>query len=532
MRHIIRQSIRGVSSRTRWSIFPVTLIVLAFLFASCGSGGTTNTTTNTKLGGKLNVGLNADAVTLDPVLSTALVDRQVMLNLYDTLVRVDEKNNVQPDLATSWNYTTPTQLVFTLRTDVKFTDGTNVDADAVVFNINRILNTPTSPRFSELATVKSVTAIDSSHVQFNLKTAFAPLLATLTDRAGMILSPAVVKSLDKNLANAPVNAGSGPFMFKEWVKGDHLTIVRNPHYWLKDAQGTTLPYLDSVTYHGITNGTVEFTNLQTGTIDVADSVDPNFLAQAKSSSNLVYRQAPGLSFFGIELNVTSAPLNNVHVRRAIQWGINRDEIVNTVLKGVGVTAQGPLAPGSWAFSDSFAPYHYDVNQAKSELQMAGMPQGAAFTLLIPSGSPLTTQEAQFIQSELEPAGIKVTIKQETFATLLSDTQSHHFQAALLGWSGRPDPDGNIYSWFHTDGGNNNMLYSNTQVDSLLDDARASSDQSKRAQDYLQAQTLIAQDGSYAFINHGVTIQASSTKVKNYLLMPTTIMEFTNVYLGS
>jgi peptide/nickel transport system substrate-binding protein len=524
---------RYITQHARTSIFPIFVILLVFLFTACGSGSgtTTTTTTNSKFGGKLNVGLNADAVTLDPLQSTALVDRQVMLNLYDTLVRVDAQNNIQPDLATSWNYTTSTELVFTLRTDVKFTDGTPFDANAVVFNINRILNTPTSPRFSELSTIKSVEAVDSTHVQFTLKKAFAPLLATLTDRSGMILSPAIVQKLGKGLANAPTNAGSGPFMFKEWVKGDHLTIVRNPNYWQKDAQGNTLPYLQSVTYHGITNGTVEFTNLQTGNINVADTVDPNFVAQAKANSSLIYRQIPGLSFFGIELNVSVAPLNNVHVRRAIEWGVNRDEILNTVFKGVGVLAQGPLAPGSWAFNNSFAPYHYDINQAKAELQMAGVPQGVTFTLLIPSGSPLATQEAQFIQSELQPAGIKVTIQQETFATLLSDTQAHHFQAALLGWSGRPDPDGNTYSWFHTGGGNNNMLYSNPQVDALLEAARTSTDQATRAQDYLQAQSMIVQDASYVFLYHGVSIQASSAKVQNFLLLPTTIMQFASVYVS-
>src|SRR5258708_4280590 len=237
--------VKGAYPRARWSILPICFILLAFLFTACGTGANSNTT-KSKFGGQLNVGLNTDAVTLDPVISTALVDRQVMLNMYDTLVRVDAQNNVQPDLATSWSYTTPTELVFTLRTDVKFTDGTSFDANAVVFNIDRILNTPTSPRFSELATVKSVVAIDASHVQFNLTKAFAPLLATLTDRAGMILSPTVVQKLGKGLGNAPVNAGSGPFMFKEWVKGDHLTITRNPHYWQKDTQGNTLPYLDSV----------------------------------------------------------------------------------------------------------------------------------------------------------------------------------------------------------------------------------------------------------------------------------------------
>jgi peptide/nickel transport system substrate-binding protein len=531
MRYFTLLSGRNTFSLTRWSIFPIFLTILALLFTACGSN-TTPTTTTSKFGGQLNVGLNSDAVTLDPLLSTALVDRQVMLNLYDTLVRVDAQNNIQPDLATSWSYSTPTELVFTLRTDVKFTDGTSFDANAVVFNIDRILNTPTSPRFSELATVKSVVPIDASHVQFNLTKPFAPLLAALTDRAGMILSPTAVQKLGKNLGNTPVNAGSGPFMFKEWVKGDHLTITRNPHYWQKDAQGNTLPYLQSVTYHGITNGTVEFTNLQTGTIDVADTVDPNFVAQAKANSSLVYHQIPGLSFYGIELNVSVAPLNNVHVRRAVAWGVNRDEILNTALKGVGVVAQGPLAPGSWAFDSSFTPYHYDINQAKAELQLAGMPQGVAFTLLIASGSPLNTQIAQLIQSELQPAGIKVNIQQETFATLLADTQAHHFQAAFLGWSGRPDPDGNLYSWFHTGSGNNNMLYSNPQVDALLTAARSSNSQATRAQDYIQAQSIIVQDASYVFLYHGVSIQASSTKVKNFLLLPTTIMEFASVYINS
>lgn len=155
-----------------------------------------------------------------------------------------------------------------------------------------------------------------------------------------------------------------------------------------------------------------------------------------------------------------------------------------------------------------------------------------FTMLIASGSPLATQEAQFIQSELQPAGITVNIKPEVFSTLLTDTQTHNFQAALVGWSGRPDPDGNTYSWFHTGGGNNTMQYSNPQVDSLLEHARASNDQKTRAQDYIQAQNLIVNDASYIFINHGVSIQASSKKVQNFLLLPTGIMEFASVYVSS
>ncbi|HEU5369542.1 MAG TPA: ABC transporter substrate-binding protein, partial [Ktedonobacterales bacterium] len=407
MRYLTRRLVKGVAPRAvAWSALPVFFIVFAMLLSACGQGSAPTTK-----GGNLKVGLAADLSTLDPLTSSSFYDRQVMLNLYDTLVRVDAHNNVQPDLATSWQYPSPTQLVFTLRTDVTFQDGTPFNADAVVFNIQRILNTPSSPRLSEISAVQDVVAVDSSHVRFDLKAAFAPLLLTLTDRAGMMLSPKAVQSLGSNLATTPTNAGSGPFMFKEWVKGDHLTIVRNPHYWQKDSDGQQLPYLSSVTYRPITNGTVEFTNLQTNNIDVADGVDPNLVTQAKADPNLVYKQEASLSFAGFMLNTKAPPFDNVNVRQAVAWGINRDEILNTVLKGVGVIAQGPLSPGSWAYDSNFSPFSYSVDKAKAALQQAGV-TSASFTLLIASGSPLTTQEAQFIQSELQPIGITVTIKEE------------------------------------------------------------------------------------------------------------------------
>jgi peptide/nickel transport system substrate-binding protein len=522
----------GLADRFGRASFGILGVLTAVVFALAGCGGSTGGgASGPKAGGTLNVALDSDVVTLDPLKSSALVDREVMLNMYDTLVSIDAKNNVQPDLATSWSYPSPTQVLFTLRSGVQFEDGTPFNADAVVFNINRILNTASSPRHSELATVTSVQAVDPTHVQFNLAKPFAPLLATLTDRAGMMLSPAVVQALGDQLATAPAKAGTGPFMFSSWVKGDHLTIERNPHYWQKDSSGRALPYLDKVNYRPITDGGVRFTNLETGTINVAEDLDPNDVPTAKSNANLVYNQIPGLSFFGFELNTQRAPFDNVHVRRAVAWAVNRDEIVHSVLHDIGVVSQGPISPSSWAYSSSIAPYNsYNVATAKSELAQANM-TSVSFDMLIASGSPLTSQEAQFIQQELQPAGITVNIKQETFAALLSDSAAHNFQAALLGWSGRPDPDGNMYNWFHTGGGFNDMQYSNTQVDTLLEDARANSDQSKRASDYQQAEQLMLQDSPYVFINHGVSEQATTKNVHNFTLLPTTIMVFTQVYLA-
>jgi peptide/nickel transport system substrate-binding protein len=509
-----------------WPGLVFSALLLTLSLAACGG---TNGSSSIKTGGTLNVGLDSDAVKLDPLQSTALVDRQVMLNMYDTLVRVDAQNKIQPDLATNWSYPSPTELDFTLRSDVKFWDGTPFNADAVVTNINRILNNQTSPRYGEVSSISSVQAVDSTHVKFTLSKPFAPLLAALTDRAGMMLSPQQINA-GEDFVNAPKNAGSGPFMFSEWVKGDHLTLVKNPNYWGKTASGSQLPYLDKIVYHPITNESVMFTNLETSTIQVAEGLGSTDVKSAQSNSSLVYKQAPALSFFGIELNTQAAPFNNANARRAVAWGVNRQEIVTSVLQNVGVVSQGPLSPSSWAYSASIAPYSYNTANAKAALQQGNI-SNLTFTLLIASGSPETAQLASFLQQELQGAGITMNIHQETFSSLLSDSAAHNYQAALLGWSGRPDPDGNMYNWFHTGGGFNDMQYSNPQVDAALDAARASSDTTTRASDYQQAEKLMLADSPYVFLYHGVSIQATTKNVQGYTILPTGIMEFEQVWLS-
>ncbi len=508
--------------------------IITLLLAACGSTSspTSNSGGTPKMGGTLNVGLNADITTLDPLTSSSLYDRQVMLNIYDTLVSSDAQNNIKPDLATSWTYDSPTSLTFTLRTDVMFQDGTPFNAAAVVTNIERYLGDKASPRYSELSSVDHVTAVDPSHVTFVLKQPFAPLLATLTDRAGMILSPAVITALgNSGLANAPVNAGSGPFTFVEWVKGDHLTIKKNPHYWMKDAQGNAMPYLNQVIYKPITNETTMLAQLQTNTIQVSQGISPNDVATVKSNSSLVYNQIPGLGFNGFELNTKMPPLDNVHVRRAIAYGVNPQEILTSVLKNIGVISSGPIPQSSWAYPQGATPpFTYNVTQAKAELAQSGL-TNVSFTMLIASGSPLTTQLAQFLQAELQTVGITLNLQPETFTKILSDTAAYNYQAALIGWSGRVDPDGNMYGWFHTGGGFNDMQYSNTQVDQYLDDARTNTDQTARAKDYQQAQTQIQQDEPYIFLYDGVSSQITSSAVKNFVLLPTGMMVFTTTYLG-
>src|SRR5581483_11324516 len=150
----------------------------------------------------------------------------------------------------------------------------------------------------------------------------------------------------KNLVNAPVNAGTGAFIFVEWIKGDHLLLKANPNYWKKDAQGNRLPYLAAIRFRTITNAQVMYNNLETAQIQVATAIDPNDVALAKSNPSLIYRQITSPGFASIQLNVSKPPLDNVHVRRAIAYAIDRQQILDHVLQGVGFVAKGPLSPAS------------------------------------------------------------------------------------------------------------------------------------------------------------------------------------------
>jgi peptide/nickel transport system substrate-binding protein len=502
------------------------------LLSACGSGSSSNTTSTTpKKGGDITVGLFADPITLDPLTSTSLYASDVMTNLYDSLFRYNTQTVLEPDLATSYKFITSTELQLILRTDVKFQDGTPFNAQAVVFNIERFLNDPASPRYTNVTDISAVKATSDSQVVINLKKPFGAILDVLAGPVGTILSPTAIKKLGSQLGNDPVGAGSGPFVFSKWIKSNYLKITANPNYWQKDAQGNKLPYLQSVTFKPITDGTVMYNNLQTNQIQIATSVNPNLVTQMKSNPALTYNQVIGPGFGTIQFNTAAAPLNNVHVRRAVAWGINRQEILQNVNKGVGMVANGPISPASWAFSKTYSSYSYNVNTAKSELAQAGVSK-VSFNLIISSGSPTILQEAQFIQAELQPVGITVNIKQETFDALIADYDALHYQALLVGWTGDPDPDGTMYAMFTSTGSLNYNKYSDPQVDTLLNEGRTTLDQAQRAQYYQQAEALIVQDVPAVFVTWSAVQQLTTSKVKNYPLLTSGVTRLTSVYLSS
>jgi peptide/nickel transport system substrate-binding protein len=483
-------------------------------------------------GGTLTTELDSDAKNLDPLMSSLLVDRQIHYQIYDSLVQIGPDLKIQPDLADSWDTSDPKAVVFKLHPGIKFQDGTDFNAAAVKFNIDRILNTPSSPRLSELSSVASVDVVDTLTVRFNLKAPFAPLLAQLVDRAGMILSPTAIQKNGDNNTLAPVGAGTGPFQFVEWKPGDHITLQRNPNYWKMGVDGKPLPYLDQIVFRIITDENQRLNNLKTGDVDFCYLPPAKDVAAIKKDSSFVYKDTPSLAYNGFELNTATDPFSNKLLRQAVAYAIDRDTILQTVFFGLGAVATGPVSPPLWAFDPSFVPYTHDVNKAKALLAQAGKPNGFSFDLLITANSPQVQQEAELIKDELNDASITVNLVPEQFPQLVSDAQNHKFQAALEGWSGRIDPDGNMYNQFHTGGGNNDMQYSVPQVDQLLDQARTTFDQNQRATLYKQANQIIAQDAPWVFINYGVATELHSPKVKNYTLIADNIQRWAAVWKTS
>jgi peptide/nickel transport system substrate-binding protein len=480
-----------------------------------------------KKGGTLRVGFYVEAATMDPHLSGSKIDRQVYHNVYDPLVIIDNKLQVKPNLAESWQTPDPTTLIFKLRQGVKFHDGTDFNAEAVKFNFERMASEPKSVRKGEIANIGSVEAVDPSTVKLILKKPDASLLATLTDRAGMMISPETLKKMGPDLERNAAGAGTGPFEFVEWVKDDHITLKRNENYWNK--QGG--PYLDQIRYRPIPDDTVKLQSLQAGEIDVMDYLAPRDVAAVKADSNLVEVDVPSLAAFWYQLNTTKPPFDNKALRQAVMYGLDTEQIVKGVWLGVGVAANGPISPSSWAYDDSIKPIKRDVEKAKAKLAEGGMPNGFTFSVNT-NNIPINVQEAEVMKAQLAEVGITMNVNLVDSARLLAEGNAKTFEMASYQWSGRPDPDGNVYQFFRTTPGTslNWSGISNPKLDELLDKTREVSDQAERKKLYSEIIKILHEEVPGVFVVHPIEPKAFSPKVQAYDPVPDGMMRFKDVWL--
>ncbi|MDQ7843103.1 MAG: ABC transporter substrate-binding protein [Armatimonadota bacterium] len=496
----------------------VVIAVLAFTAIS---------TAAPRRGGTLRVGLNADPPNMDPHQSTAAVDRQVFQNLYDKLVDINENLEIVPMLATSWTITEGGRVyTFKLRPNVVFHDGTPFNAEAVKANFDRMLDRSFgSPRFSEVNLVTKVEVVDPLTVRITLEKPYSPFLAVLSDRAGMMVSPAAAQRLGKGLAREPV--GTGPYRFVEKRPQERIVLERFDRHWDRGAGN-----VQQIVYRPFTDENARLANLRAGELDIIDQVAPAEIPKLKTDPVLRLFARSGLGWQGMWIQVQSGIFSNKALRQALNAAIDRRTLVQVVFGETADPANGPFPPGMFTYSipaNSRIPER-NLDLARQKLREGGQPNGFAFTLKVTPGR-VPQQVAQVIQSMAGEVGIRVNIEIVEFGALLSQLDAHRFEASLLGWSGRPDPDGNIYGFFVTGGGLNNSAYSNPRVDALLDAARILTTPDQRRRAYTEVMNVLNDDLPYLFLWWPKEYKVLGPKLQGFVHISDGMMRFRNVWLN-
>ena len=479
--------------------------------------------------GVLVVGQVAEPQALDPHTVTAVNDFRILMNVYDGLVRYASGTlEVEPALATDWEISEDgTVYTFTLREGVSFHDGTPFNAEAVVFNFERMLNedhpyhdTGPFPLSFFFSSIQSVEAVDDMTVRFTLDAPYAPFLSNLAYPTGLIVSPTAVMENGAEFARNP--SGTGPFTFTEWRSNEAVVIERNADYW------DGAPELEAVIFRPITDANTRVAEMLSGGIDLMVEVPPVALSEFEGDAFEIVEQAGPHVWFLI-LNTREGPFAEKAVRQAANYAINKEAIVNDVLEGTAQVAAGPTPPAfSWAYNEELEPYPYDPERARALLAEAGVENPEITFYVTEGGSGMLDPVAMgtAIQADLEAVGFDVTIETYEWNTFLGRVNpglEGQADAAQMSWMTN-DPDTLPYLALRTEawpenGGFNSGYYSNPEVDALLEEARSATDQDRRAELYRDMQVIVQEDAPWVFVANWVQNAVTSDAVENFALEP-------------
>ncbi|MBM3478435.1 MAG: ABC transporter substrate-binding protein [Alphaproteobacteria bacterium] len=481
-------------------------IAAALLFASAASAQT------------LRIGLREDPDVLDPTLARTYVGRIVFASLCDKLFDIDEQLRIVPQLATGHEWSADNKaLTIRLRPGVRFHDGEVLDAEAVKLSIDRHLTLQGSFRRSEINVVQSVVVVDPLTVRLDLSVPFAPLIAQLTDRAGMVMSPKALREAGAQFGSRPVCAG--PFRFAERVAQDRIVLERFEGYWDRASI-----HVEKVVFQPIQDTTVLLANLQAGQLDLVERVNPTDGAAIRRDRRLRLVGGDELGYNGLTINVgngerAKTPLGqSARVREALELSIDREVINQVVYAGEFVASPQWVPPTSPFFLKDLPMPARDVARARRLLAEAGTPSPVV-NLMIPN-NPDLRQVGEVIQSMAREAGFDIRLQATEFASALQAAARGDFEAFLVGWSGRSDPDGNIYSFASCKGGQNDGRYCDAEVDRLLDEARAVPDAAQRIAIYRKVAALyLERDRGRIYLWHRKNLFAHSARLQGLRLVP-------------
>ena len=477
-------------------------------------------------GGTLRIGWIPAAKTLDPHYSVEFSERYVCYMVFNTLVSLDKGFNVVPELARAWQVSPDGKRVtFQLQRGVKFHDGTDFNAEAVKWNIERILDPQNkSPQRAPLEpAIASVTVVDPNTVAIDLKKPFAPLLAALAERPGFIVSPTAAKQMGQDFGQRPV--GTGPFKFVEWVRDSQVTLERFPDYWEKGK-----PHLDRVIFRVVPDPTVRLTMVRTGEVDIATDVDAKDIPGIRNEASLrISEMKPAARWTALQWRVDEPPFNNKALRQAIALAIDRNEIRDVLLRGFGEAARGPVSPGLWWSDPAFQGILLDLELAKKKLAEAGYPNGFRAKFVV-ENTPQWIRQTELLQAQLQKINVSLDVEPVNPADAYSRIVQKKTNWTHTRWAQRADPNGLLYILFHSKGNANTTGYSNPKVDELLDQASAIYEVERRRPLYYQADRLITDDVPYVFLNYTAEFAVMGRKVQNWSWIPDLIPRFRDLWL--
>ena len=475
-----------------------------------------------KYGGTLVAGMQTDPVGLDPHITNATSTRNMLENVYDTLVMFDSSLQIVPGLAESWEVSDDgLTWTFHLREGVTFHDGDPLQASDVVFSINRIKDPAVaSPRADDFAVVADVQAPDERTVVMTLSEPFSPLLSKLAHSLNVVVSEDVVAA---NGDLQEVVVGTGPFRFVEYVPQTRMVLERNPDFWGTDADGNQLPYLDGITFQFYPDPTARTTAIQTGNADFIEYVPAADVDVLRADPNVEVVGGLSANFRSIYFNVERPPFDDVNVRRAIAHAIDEQAIVDLALFGTGgVPATGTTIPASNYYGIETSPYvGRDVEAARAALAESAYPDGFAFDLYVTSTYDFLRTPAEVIQANLAEIGITANIVAEDWTIYLPKALEGDFAATILGESGQSDPDDFLFNVFYTDNGGNLGNFSDPELDALLEQGRRVADQEERRAIYVQAQERILDLVPHVFLFHSSQFEALRSDVMGFEHFPNT-----------
>ncbi|MFJ7745045.1 ABC transporter substrate-binding protein [Peribacillus sp. NPDC097295] len=495
-----------------------------------------------KGGGVLIYGKGGDAVSLDPAIVTDGESYIVTQQIYETLVKYGEDNTeIEPGLAESWEVSKDAKTyTFKLKTGIKFHDGTDFNAEAVVKNFQRWAKSKDEAKFAYYASmfggfegdeghvIKEVKALDDSTVEFTLVRPQAPFLKNVAMSPFAIASPTAVEKGGDNFGKNP--SGTGPFKFKSWKPGDTIEVVKNEDYWQEG-----LPKLDGITFKVIKDNSARLNAAIKGEVDLMDGLNPSDISKVTGDKNLQIFERPSMNVGYFGFNVEKAPFDKKEVRQAISHLINKQEIIDNFFEGTAEPAKNPMPPSVSGYNDNIKDYEYDVEKAKELLKKAGLEKGFKMDLwampvprpYMPDGQKV----AEAIQASLKQVNIEANIMTYEWAAYLEKVQAGEAPSFMLGWTGdNGDADNFLYTLLDKDtiGSNNYSRYANEEVHKLLIEAQSTADEAKRNELYGKAQEIIHEEAPWVPLVHSLPQLAGTKTIKGFVPHPTGSQSLINV----